>query len=326
MISYFIGVRFSSLDRACKNACARRRPAISASVRRNLTNAAVFSTCNRLEIHGLADDTEALVKAGSYVEDLLNPVPGSVRRGFSSDETYLHGLRLACGLDSEIVGEREIVRQLLCWIDDPEFPAGLRAFWHDILAAARQIRAASGLDVYSRTIADLVFEHMFSTDKWRPGPVLLVIGTGKVAGLLADRVPQGCRLIFAARKKRPRAEQLALASGGSLVSFDRISQAVSLVDAVISATASPHPVLNAGMLRQAMSVRGRPLTVYDLAVPYDIDPRAAGVPGITLVTIDDLQKSRGVLPQELLSAVCTAERMIGEYASTRRGTAEPVGP
>jgi glutamyl-tRNA reductase len=120
---------------------------------------------------------------------------------------------------------------------------------------------------------------------------VLIIGAGETAELTAQALHQhGVTTMFIANRRRERATVLAERFGGDTASFDALPAELVRADIVISSTSSPHTLLEAEELEVVLSERhGRPLLLLDLAVPRDIDPDCASLPGVTLVDIDGLQ-------------------------------------
>ena len=96
--------------------------------------------------------------------------------------------------------------------------------------------------------------------------------------------------MFVANRRRERAIALARRFGGSTIAFDALPGELERADIVVASTASPHAIVGADELALVTAARGgRPLLLLDIAVPRDIDPDCAALPGVTLVDIDDLQ-------------------------------------
>jgi glutamyl-tRNA reductase len=97
--------------------------------------------------------------------------------------------------------------------------------------------------------------------------------------------------MFVANRRRERAIELAQRFGGETVAFDALPDELARADIVVASTSSPHQILGAEELALVMPERaGRPLLLIDLAVPRDIDPACAELPGVTLSDVDDLQR------------------------------------
>jgi glutamyl-tRNA reductase len=150
---------------------------------------------------------------------------------------------------------------------------------------------------------------------------VVIVGTGETGELTARALADsGCRTTFVATRRRDRAISLAQRYGGESLSFDELPAALASADILLAATASPHLLIEADELSSVMAERGgRPLLMIDLAVPRDIDSGCAGIPGVSLFDIDDLQaviaRNRSVRQAEARRAEGIVEEEIGRFAA-----------
>jgi glutamyl-tRNA reductase len=152
------------------------------------------------------------------------------------------------------------------------------------------------------------------------GRSVVIVGTGETSELAARALADsGARAVFVASRRRDRAISLAKRYGGSSVSFDELPVALEDADILVSATASPHVLLEAPELAQIMARRaGRPLLLVDLAVPRDIDSDCQEIDGVSLYDIDDLEaviaRNRTVRQAEARRAEGIIEEEIQSFA------------
>ncbi len=121
---------------------------------------------------------------------------------------------------------------------------------------------------------------------------MLVIGAGETAELVARALAaRGVETVFIANRHYDRAIGLAQRFGGEAVRFEELPAQLELADIVVSATNSPHHIVERDELEQVMEGReGRPLLVIDIAVPRDVDPACREIPGVSLHDVDDVQE------------------------------------
>jgi glutamyl-tRNA reductase len=121
---------------------------------------------------------------------------------------------------------------------------------------------------------------------------VLVIGAGETAELVARAlVARGVRTVFIANRRYDRAIGLAQRFGGQAVRFDELPAQLEVADIAVSATNSPHHIVEQDELAQVMRARdGRPLLLIDIAVPRDVDPVCREIPGVSLHDVDDVQR------------------------------------
>ena len=257
-------------------------------IARKTIQAAVFSTCNRFEIYGIAED----VQDANVTTDMLK---GRFSHIFSSSYTICgeedvsrHLMRLAAGTESHIKGEREICDQLSAWASQENFPTELARHVHDALSAARNTRSKSGTKSLERNIAVLVYEELLKENTSDNLLNVVVAGTGKIAGLFASYRPQDVRLYFAAHKNILKAEALAKKSGGTALLLKELPGLLLNADIFISATSSPHRVFDKNYFSKLAALRDKELYVYDLALPRDVSPDVSSIDGIVLKNIDEV--------------------------------------
>jgi glutamyl-tRNA reductase len=120
---------------------------------------------------------------------------------------------------------------------------------------------------------------------------VLVIGAGEMAELTARALAaRGVATVFIANRRYDRAIGLAQRFGGEAVRIDELPEQLERADIIVSATNSPHHIVERDELEQVMASReGRPLLIVDIAVPRDIDPTVGQLPGVTLLDMDDLR-------------------------------------
>jgi glutamyl-tRNA reductase len=259
----------------------------------------VLSTCNRTEFYAAAADTvtarQALRAAVAEVKgaDLLAPADSLYER--EDSDAVQHLFRVASGLDSMVLGESEILSQ----VKDAYLlarGAGATGLWLDrlfesALRAGKRARTetaiGSGVTSVASAACELARRHM----EQLAGRKVLVIGAGETSRLAATHLARQCPdSITVVNRTDERAQALADEIGASALPFNRLDEAIADVDLVVSATRASVALLTTRAVRTAMAGRtSRPLVVIDLAVPRDVEPDVAAVPGVILHTIDAIQ-------------------------------------
>lgn len=260
------------------------------------TEIALLVTCHRTELYWIADEPgsgrglEWLAAAAGLPVEILAPV--ALRA--EGEQAVRHLMRVAAGLDSRVVGETQILGQVrrareLARAAGTLGPVLERLFSLS-LAAGRTARARSGLGAGGRSLARLAVSAVSRSLGGLGGRAVLVLGAGEMGRLVVTEL----------RRERPAAlwvsnrtaERLqAIAGDGDVqgVEWTRWPELVVEVDAIFVATAAPEPVLCA----RHFDSRVRPGVVVDLAVPRNVETSVAQVPGIRLITVDDLQDEPG---------------------------------
>jgi glutamyl-tRNA reductase len=258
--------------------------------------AAVLSTCNRTEIYLVAADpveaeSAALSALARHADTRPTELAGhlySLRR----HEAARHLFRVAAGLESMVLGEAEILGQVrraheLALVEGASGPI-LNRLFHGAVAAAGRARQETAIGRGGVSVPSVSVEIARAAIGDLNGRRAVVVGTGGTAGLLARSLAaRGADLTFVANRHFDKAADLAAAHGGKAARIDELPGLLAEAEVVMSATASPHHVIEAEDL--ASSVAGRQLLLVDLAVPRDIAPECRELEGVTLRDIDDIQ-------------------------------------
>jgi glutamyl-tRNA reductase len=262
--------------------------------------AAAISTCNRTELYLIVSDpveaeSEALGvltrKAGIRPTELLGHLY-SLRSG----EAARHLLRVTAGLDSMIVGEAEIQGQVkrayeLALVEGSTGPI-LNRLFRGALTVGGRAREETGIGEKGVSIPSVAVELARRAVGDLSDRRVLVVGAGETAELVAKAlVARGVTTVFVANRHYDRAIGLAQRFDGAAVRFEDLPDQLRFADIVVSATNSPHHIVERDGLEAVMEARdGRPLLAIDLAVPRDIEPACREVAGVTVHDIDDVQQ------------------------------------
>ena len=288
-----------------------------------------LSTCNRTELYLVVDDP---VEAESTVLSMLArqaSIPptelASAIYTHRNCDAARHLYRVSCGLESMIVGEDQIQGQVkrayeLALRKETAGPLTNHLF-KAALATGKRVRTETALGEGHLSLPSVAATLAAQTLGDLRGREVVIIGTGESAELAARALKDaGGELVFVATRRRARAVSLAARFTASSVSFDRLPMAIVAADVVVSATSSPHLLIEADGLDQILAMRdGRPLLMIDLAVPRDIDAGCAQLPGVSLYDIDDLEaviaRSRKTRQSEALRAEGIVEEEIRGFAT-----------
>lgn len=258
----------------------------------------ILSTCNRTEVYVVTNDPtrgtqylhqffHARAEFQSSLDELLYT--------FANEQAVKHLLSVTCGLDSMILGEFEIQGQVRNAYEiaarQKTIGPVLTALCHTALHAGKRARSETTIGAGAASVAyaavTLARQHLGDLSQ----RCALIIGAGDMAQRTAKNLATdgGCAVIVANRTYE-HALDLANEIDAHAIAFDQLPNALAQADLVISATAAPHVVLSASMVRAAMAMRAdRPMCLIDIAVPRNIDPHAADLANVHLFNIDALQ-------------------------------------
>ena len=289
-----------------------------------VNEAVILSTCNRVEIYASTslDSAKAFAELKEFLvtcHDYRDPLTDEIYT-LSEPQSIHHLFKVACGLDSMVLGETEILGQLkkaydLALQHQHTGPRLNKAFQR-AFNVAKHVRTETSIQRGSISVGSVAVElaeKIFSSLDDRH---VMVIGAGdtseKTARALLSR---GAKSIIVANRSFDRAQALAAEFGGRAVNFDDWSNEFGQIDIVISSTAAPHHILNRAKLEPLMKLRkNRPLLLVDIAVPRDIDPEVNLMPNVFLYNIDDLQAIAEDYLQQRKEEIVRCEKIIVEKA------------
>jgi glutamyl-tRNA reductase len=261
--------------------------------------AAALSTCNRTELYLVVDDpveaeSAALAVLAREADTRPTELVGHLY-SLNAGEAVSHLFRVTAGLDSMILGEAEIQGQVkrayeLALVEGATGPI-LNRLFRGALAAGGRARAETGISQKGISISSVAVELAQRSLGDLAERRVLVIGAGDTAELVARALAaKGVETVFIANRHYDRAIGLAERFGGHAVRFEELPEQLGAADIVVSATHSPHHIVERDDLEQVMAEReGRPLLVIDIAVPRDIEPDCREVTGVSLHDVDDVQ-------------------------------------
>lgn len=275
--------------------------------------AIALSTCLRLEVYAQCPDAALLgerllsfKKAGRELREYFY-----IKR---DKEAVLHLFKVAAGLDSQVIGENEILRQIKqAYFASGSFGATtpmLNRFFQRALFTGKAVRSVTGIANIDPGIAlsavELVENLLGSVKNKRVG----IIGAGIVAQKLARYCAnRRARCVLVANRTFLKAKEIAEDVQGEAVSFDEFYGLVGGIDILFSATASRHFILNREIFAsKCASVKK--LVIIDLAFPRDIDPEIGRRDGVRLFDLDSFQQVNYARARQILSA----ERIAQEKA------------
>jgi glutamyl-tRNA reductase len=298
------------------------------------TEAVILSTCNRVEIYAVTGHEPR--QAFSFLQDFLvkchdyrDPINEEIYT-LTEPQSLEHLFKVACGLDSMVLGETEILGQLKkayeLSLQHRHSGGRLNKAFQKAFNVAKQVRTETNIQRGSVSVGSVAVElaeKIFTTLNDRQ---VMIIGAGdtgeKTARALLSR---GAHSIIVSNRSHDRAVALAVELGGSAVHFEEWAGEFDKIDIVISSTAAPHYVLDRAKLGPLMKQRkNRSLLLIDIAVPRDIEPEVNFLENVYLYNIDDLQAIADGYLKQRQEEIARCESIIREKARALLGAARPV--
>ena len=270
------------------------------SLRPNLSEAVVLSTCNRTEVYAVAERFH-----GGYhdIREWLSEL-GELHPEDFHDHLYVHYdeaavahlFTVAAGLDSAVVGEHEILGQVAAaWGRARDEGTAGRAAQPAVPARHRGRQAGADRDRHRP--GDRIglpgrgrHGRRAASARSRAARVLL-LGAGDMAeGMAVALAGAGVDDIVVANRTHANAVALARRIGGRPARMDDLADELVAADVLLTSTGATAAIIDHTDIEAVMERRaGRPLLIVDIAVPRDVDPAAESVPGVTLLDMDDLR-------------------------------------
>lgn len=258
---------------------------------------ALLNTCNRVELYGVAENSDVAETVRRTISDITGCAPAElegvvVRR--DNHDAISHLFEVASGLDSQIVGEVEILGQVKGAYDkalDRKWTGPvLNRVFQKTFQAAKHIRTNTAIGAGQVSIATVAVDLAGKIFGELAATRILVVGAGEI-GLKTAQAFQsrGAKSITVASRTLSRAEETAAAAGGWAATMAELPELLANSDVVASSTSSPNAVVTRELAAAAMKKRaGRPLFLIDLALPRDIEPECAELPNVYVYNLDDL--------------------------------------
>jgi glutamyl-tRNA reductase len=295
----------------------------------------ILSTCNRVELltSQAPDAPHLLDYIGNYFDiktELLAPHIYEYR----GEHAVRHLFRVACSLDSMVIGEPQILGQVKSSYLAARSAGAIQGHLDRVLqrafVVAKRVRSETEIGNSSVSIASVAVELARKIFGSLEDKKVLLVGAGKMSEQAARHlVDQGAGTVLVANRTHARAEQMAQRFRGRAIRFEDLYSSADQADIIITSTGSAQPVFRREHAHYFLQQRrGRPMFFIDIAVPRDVDPEINKLDGIFLYDIDDLQSVAGSHLKQRSKAAELAEAMIVAEVDKyqRRLHALNVGP
>jgi glutamyl-tRNA reductase len=257
----------------------------------------LLSTCNRTEFYVISNEAGA-VMFKNWLQDDQNLDAKTQKALFTlqQNDAIKHIFRVACGLDSMVLGEPQILGQLKDAYRQAQQVGSVgsklsRLFQHTF-SVAKKVRSDTkiGNSPVSVAYATVTLANQFFAGFSQH--TALLIGAGVTIELVAKHLTsKGIGRMFVANRDIHRAQTLANKFRGFALPISEIEGTLPEADILISSTASTNPVISLEQMAAAIQARKyKPVFAVDIAVPRDIDPKVNTLNDVYLYTIDDLDK------------------------------------
>ncbi|WP_139366945.1 glutamyl-tRNA reductase [Sediminibacterium ginsengisoli] len=278
----------------------------------------VLSTCNRTEIYGIAPSAD-------HLTNLLCSETAGSQATFNSlcyikegRNAIHHIFSVAAGLDSQILGDYEIVGQMKLAVRTAKEQDMIGAFterlFNTVLQASKVIKNETGLSGGTISVAFAAIQFIREKLAGQTGKNILVLGTGKIGRNTCRNLVDylHTKQITLINRTEEKATELAEELGLQTAPYSQLNDQVQAADIIIVATNASTPVIMCEQL-----LLSSPKVLVDLSIPNNIDPAAAALPHITLANVDDLSRinddTLNMRKAEVPKALVVIAAYLGEF-------------
>ncbi|GGO90991.1 glutamyl-tRNA reductase [Nocardioides phosphati] len=299
----------------------------------HVSEATAIATCNRIEVyaevdrfHGSVEEVSRLLceRSGMATTDISSELLPHLYVHYD-DGAVSHLFHVAAGLDSMVVGEGQILGQtrdaLRVGQELGTVGPALNSLFQQALRVGKRSHAETDIDRAAPSMVSAALDHAVDVVGSVEGCRVVVIGAGAMASLAVSTASRrGASEITVVNRTEGNAQRLADEYAARSLPLDSLADALSTADVVISCTGATGVVIDATELAAARGAADRPLAVLDLALPHDVDPAVAELPGVSLIDLrflaDSLRDSDADREVSGVREIVAEE--IAAFASARR--------
>lgn len=277
----------------------------------------IISTCNRTEIYAVVDQ---LHTGRYYIKEFLSEWFGLPQQEFSpflfiyeQDGAVDHLFNVACGLNSMVLGETQILGQVrTSFLDGQENKTTGTVFnqlFKQAITLAKRAHSETDIGANAVSVSYAAVELAKKIFGSLEGKHVLILGAGKMGELAIQNLHgNGASKVTVINRTFEKAQNLAERFSGQAKSLDELQCALVDADILISSTGAKDFIVTKEMMEQVEKMRkGKPLFMVDIAVPRDLDPKLAELDSVFLYDIDDLE---GIVEANLQERQKAAEKIM----------------
>ncbi|WP_227997241.1 glutamyl-tRNA reductase [Nocardia australiensis] len=316
----------------------------------HVSEAMIVSTCNRVEVYAVVDAFHAGL---AEVGDLLTkhsglPLPDLTKHAYVrySEAAAEHLFAVASGLDSMVIGEQQVLSQIRSAYASADAQQAVGRTLHELaqhsLRVGKRVHSETGIDRAGASVVSVALDRAQQVlragapaDSALVGRTAVVVGAGAMGGLAVAHLSRaGIGRIIVVNRTNERAARLAETARSYGVEADalelsRLTEAMVAADVVITCTGAVGAVVTLADTHRALSDRDRgtesssrerPLVFCDLGLPRDVEHAVAGLPGVTVIDIETLQRdpAAGAAAADTAAARTIVADELAKYLAAQR--------
>lgn len=303
----------------------------------HVSEAMIVSTCNRVEIYAVVD---AFHPALGEVSELLTthsglPLPELTKYAYVryAEAAAEHLFAVASGLDSMVVGEQQVLSQIRAAYaaSDSQQASGrtLHELAQNALRVGKRVHSETGIDRAGASVVSVALDRARVVLGPLAGRTALVLGAGAMGGLaVAQLARAGVERIIVVNRTLERAARLANTATtmhgvkAEAMDMDRLPEAMAAAEVVVTCTGAVGTVVSIADVHRALSAdrSSDQLVICDLGLPRDVDHAVAGLPGVTVIDMETLQRdpSAGAAADDTAAARTIVADELAKYLAGQR--------
>jgi len=280
--------------------------------------ALVISTCNRTEVYALTTEPDPQVLIGHLCALKNITLKRPLKKSFyvyADEKALRHLFSVACGLDSLIIGEKEILGQVKAAVALARKQSMMGRFMNIltnvILRTAKKVRHETSISTGGASVS---WAAVRKAEEFLGGlrdKSVMILGAGKMSHLAAgDFRRKGVAELYVVNRTRENGEELARQFQAQAVDFFDIKDVLPRVDVCICSASAPHYLIEPALVEETMARKRTPLLMIDISMPRNIHPGVADIEGVNLISLDELDKVIEFNNQQRQSAVVHVKEII----------------
>jgi glutamyl-tRNA reductase len=294
------GINHRTAPLSVREHCTFTREQIRCELQRisaipHIDGCALLFTCNRTEYYfACGEQSGPLPYATLFPEAHIfgNGLGEHIYRKENSAALH-HLFRVAAGLDSQVLGENEVLFQVkeACRLSQETNCMGKNLFkiFEQTFRVGRKVRRETAISLGNVSIASLAIKFL-ERERGLAGAKVMLIGVNKITAQIARYLLEhALHTAFVGNRTFEKAAELARTLGGEAFHLDHLEELMWDVDIIITATSAPHFIIRREKVLDVLNARSRPLYIIDLAVPRDVDPALQEHPLVHLHNLETIQ-------------------------------------
>ncbi|MET8429429.1 glutamyl-tRNA reductase [Nocardia sp. NPDC004860] len=303
----------------------------------HVSEAMIVSTCNRIEVYAVVD---AFHPALGEIGELLTkhsglPLPELTKHAYVryAEAAAEHLFAVASGLDSMVVGEQQVLSQIRAAYaaSDAQQAAGrtLHELAQHALRVGKRVHSETGIDRAGASVVSVALDRARLVLGPLAGRTALVLGAGAMGGLAVAQLARGgAAKILVVNRTLEKAQRLANTATtmhgvpAEAIEMDRLAEAMAAADVVVTCTGAVGTVVTLADVHRALAANtgSEELVICDLGLPRDVDHAVAGLPGVTVIDMETLQRdpSAGAAADDTAAARTIVADELAKYLAGQR--------